>query len=126
MARKKTGKDSGSMQTVHSHGAVALKAEALENKREGRKTGDGQGVDPSISPGAFGTTLQKTLTKLSPDTQKRMLTHIRNSVDEAMRPIVKLLGRDATDYDVALFKDVGPNMLRTVMEFLEERDNTQV
>lgn len=105
-------------------GDVKGKAEDLADKRavRGREPGDGRGPDVGIAPGAaFANGLKRALDSLSEDERQRMLEHVRDNTEAAMRPVVRAISRaGGSDYDVRLFRDVGPNMLRTVMEYLEE------
>ena len=108
-------------QRPHEHAAVAAKLDDLAKKRKARHRheGDGQGVDISI--GSLGTRLEATLDKLSKDTKARMLVHVREHVDEAMKPILRAVERDHNQDEVNFLHDVGPQMLRTIIEYLEEQ-----
>lgn len=107
--------------TPGGHGDVAGRGARLAAMREkrGRAPGDGRGVDIGISPGAF-VALERHLEKLPEQTKRRLLDHVRNHVDEALKPMVKLVEKKGTEHELLLLRDVGPNMLRTVIEFLEE------
>lgn len=107
----------------NARGAVNAKMNILSSGRTVRKRepGDGKGVDIGIAPGAFGANLQSHLDKLPKETHERMLKHISAHVDQALGPIVKLLEREGNENDVRLAKDVGPNMLRTIIEYLEDK-----
>lgn len=108
-------------QQPHEHAAVAASFDDLVKKRRARhrQANDGQGVDISI--GSLGARLEATLDKLSKDTKARMLVHVRTHVDEAMKPILRAVERDHGADEVNFLRDVGPQMLRTIMEYLEEQ-----
>lgn len=93
----------------------------LRDKRAVRKRapGDKKGVDVSIRPGAFFS-LEKHLKTLPENTRKKFLNHIQENVSRAMLPINKLVKKKGTQVEADLVADVGPNMLRTIIEFLEE------
>ena len=105
----------------YAHAAVAAKVDDLVKRRKARHRheGDGQGIDIGI--GSLGTRLEATLDKLSKDTKARMLVHVREHVDEAMKPILRAVERDHDQEEVAFLHDVGPQMLRTIIEYLEEQ-----
>lgn len=107
------------------HGAVAQTADKLEKGRKARRrrVGDGKGVDIGIA-NTFGTMLEHHLSSITdPQTRRRLHDHIRDHVDAAMKPLIKIMKRDgAKDEDVDLFQDLGPNMFRTVIEYFEEKN----
>ena len=94
---------------------------AAKRRVRKRQVGDGKGVDIGI--GCLPADVERVLDKLSPDVRARLLAHVRTHVDEAMKPILRALEREHESVD--FFRDVGPNMLRTVIEYLEE-GTTQV
>jgi hypothetical protein len=105
-----------------SRGAVAAHGNELQAKRavRRRKVGDGQGVDISIAGGYFGTGLEGHLEKLSKAAKKKLLDHVQLHVDEALKPMVKLVTAKGTDIELELLKSVGPNLFRTIIEYLED------
>ena len=121
MASKKK-KEEGNNPNPNGHGQVDVRAQALGSMREkrGRAPGDGDGVDIGIQPGAF-IGLERHLKTLKPATRARMASHIRDHVEEAMKPLIKLVERNGNDHELLLLRDVGPNMLRTVLESLEDK-----
>ena len=121
MASKKK-KEESKTPNVNGHGEVDARFQHLTTVRKVRRreAGDGEGIDIGIMPGAF-ISIEQHLKTLNPATRARMLTHISHHVDEAMKPLLKLVGREGTEYDVLMIKDVGPNMLRTVIEALEDK-----
>jgi hypothetical protein len=121
MALKKK-KEEGKNSNPNGHGQVDLRAQSLDVSRQnrGRSPGDGEGVDISIMPGAF-IGLEVHLNTLNSATRARMAAHIREHVDEAMKPLIKLMERNGNDYELLLLKDVGPNMFRTILESLEDK-----
>jgi hypothetical protein len=122
MASRKKKKEEGKAPNINGHGQVDARARALGDMRKsrGRKPGDGGGVDIGIQPGAF-IGLERHLKTLKPATRARMATHIRDHVNEAMKPLLKLVERNGNDHELLLLRDVGPNMLRTVLESLEDK-----
>jgi hypothetical protein len=106
---------------AHEHAAVAAQLEGLVQKRRVRRrqAGDGQGVD--IGLGCLGARFEKILDKLPGETRARMLDHIHLHVDEAMKPILRVVERAGHVEDANYLRDVGPNMLRTIMEYLEQK-----
>lgn len=89
-----------------------------------RSEGDGGGVDLGIEPGAYHVTLERYIEDLSADTKKRLLEHVKHHTDEALKPLVRLMERAGADEDkIRLFRDIGPNCLRTVIEHLEAEGN---
>jgi hypothetical protein len=124
-AKTKKNSNHGGAPNANAYGAVDARSAKLEQGRavRGREAGDGDGVDIGISPGAFSVSLEKHLKKLSPATKERMLSHLKEHVELAMKPLVKLVEREGDEHDVHLLKDVGPNMLRTVIECLEDKSS---
>ena len=108
--------------TINDTGAIDLRFEKLASYRRERKESDGKGPDIHISPGAF-ISVEKHLAELKPDTRKRMLDHIKHHVDEAMKPLIRLVEKNGDDHDMLMLRDVGPNMLRTIIEFLEQESS---
>ena len=94
-----------------------------KRKTRRRQEGDGGGVDVSISSGYFGTRLEKKFDEMSPETRSRLLKFIRGHVEAAIGPLVRLFERDGQAEDARYIHDVGPNMLRTIIEDLEGRDD---
>lgn len=88
-----------------------------------RVAGDGKGVDIGIAPGGFHSSLERHLMTLTPATRERLLAHVREHVAEAMKPLRKLIAAKGDDVELRLFDDVGPNCLRTIIEFLEEKNS---
>lgn len=114
--------ESNASRAANERGAVRAKAEDLATKRQIRKReiGDGEGVDIGIAPGAFAGAIEKMLVTASPQTRERLRMHICASVDEAMKPLIRLAERETNEAAVRLLQDVGPNMLRTIIECLED------
>ena len=106
--------------TTNKSGQVDERSSRLADGRtaRGRKAGDGEGVDIGISPGAF-VGLEKHLKSLSPAARLKLHGHITKHVGEAMKPLSKLVKAKGTQYEQDLLADVGPNMMRTIIEFLE-------
>lgn len=97
--------------------------DVLVNRRRVRKRrpGDGQGRDVGIAPGAYSVTVAKHIDTLADETRKRLLDHVRAHVDEALKPLIRLMERaGCSEHEIDMFRDVGPNALRTVIEHLEE------
>ena len=115
MARKKRVTKKSS-----SRGAVAEKFNDLVTRRKVRRRVDGDGKGPDIGIGLVGTRLETILGTLNKPTKTRMLEHIRHHVDEAMKPILKAIEKAGDDEELEYIRGVGPNMLRTFIEFLED------
>jgi hypothetical protein len=103
------------------HGAVAAQFDDLTMKRKVRRRKDGDGLGPDVGIGLVGSRLEKILDKLPKETKARMLEHIRLHVDEAMKPILRAIERTGDDYELEFIRGVGPNMLRTFIEYLEDK-----
>lgn len=101
-------------------GAVAEEFDSLKTRRQVRRRKDGDGLGPDVGIGLVGARLEKILNKLPKDTKARMLAHIRLHVDEAMKPILRTIERTGDDYELEFIRGVGPNMLRTFIEYLED------
>lgn len=94
---------------------------AARGKRQ-RRPGDGHGVDIGIIDGMFSS-WEELLMSMPESTRARYLEHVREHVGTALKPLVKWAERrGASQHDIDMIHDVGPNQLRTVIEFLE--DNT--
>ena len=53
-----------------------------------------------------------------------MESHIRSGIEDTLKPIIKLFEREgASEYQIAMLKDVGPNALRSMLEFFEEKNS---
>jgi hypothetical protein len=119
MATRKKKKSAGDP-TANKSGAIDERASRLDEGRRGRgrKAGDGKGVDIGISPGAF-VGLERHLKSLSPAAKSKLHGHITKHVGEAMKPLSKLVKAKGTKHEQDLLADVGPNMMRTIIEFLE-------
>ncbi len=51
-----------------------------------------------------------------------MEEHLRKGIEETMKPIIKLFEREgASEYQMKMLMDVGPNCMRTMLEFFEEK-----
>lgn len=127
MATKKKKKVEGKSANPNGKGQVDVRMEKLANGRNvrRRKPKDGEGVDVGIRPGAFisyESVLKKARDK--PETRKRMESHLRNGIEDTLKPIIKLFEREgASEYQIAMLKDVGPNALRSMLEFFEEKNS---
>lgn len=102
-----------------------LKKEAdfLVTARKAGKTRGGTDdgtLDVGIENGYFGTKLSKSISRLKPATKKKLAEHVRKHVDLAMGPLIKLALRDHDEFEADYLRQVGPNMLRTIIEALEE------
>lgn len=125
MATRKKKSARSKKKTAYSHGAVKETADRLTKGRLARRRepGDGQGVDVGIA-NTFGITLEGHLDSVtSPDTRRRLHDHVRLHVDEAMKPLLKIMQRNgASDYDMKFAHDIVPNMFRTIIEYFEEEN----
>lgn len=70
--------------------------------------------------GIVGSRLEKILDNLNKPTKNKLLEHIRHHTDEAVRPILKIVEKAGDDTELKYLRSVAPNMLRTIMEFLED------
>lgn len=94
---------------------------AGRRRARNRQPGDGQGRDVGIAPGGYSVTVAKHIDALADETRQRLLQHVRGHVDEALKPLVRLMERaGCSEYEIHLFRDVGPNAMRTLIEHLEE------
>lgn len=102
------------------HGAVAAKFDDMKMKRgrRFRKPGDGEGCDVGL--GIVGRDLEKLLDALPRATRLRMASHINEHAQEALKPILRVIERTGNMSEVEFMSDVGGNMLRTLVEFLED------
>jgi len=111
-----------------SYGRAAVKETAndlaIKRRARRRKPGDGKGVDPGLD-NCFGILLESHLAKLSPETKKRMHKHISHHVDQAMVPLSRLMSKAGNEFDIKLFNDIGINMFRPILEFLESEESSQ-
>lgn len=125
MASRKKKQEEGKAPNPNGHGQVDARMDKLASGRRVRRRepGDGEGVDIGIVPGAFQS-YESILAKAraKPDTRKRMEDHLRKGIEETMKPVIKLFEREgASDYQIAMLKDVGPNALRSMLEYFEEK-----
>jgi hypothetical protein len=124
-SRKKKQPEEGRAPNPNGHGQVDARMDKLSTSRKVRRRepGDGEGIDIGITPGAFQSyesILAKA--KAKPDTRKRMEEHLRKGIEETMKPIIKLFEREgASEYQMKMLMDVGPNCMRTMLEFFEEK-----
>jgi hypothetical protein len=118
MAKKK--KVSGSRRVTRGAVDEITGKLAAARERSGRTPGDGQGLDIAIAPGGFYS-LRRLLDPLPSPIKVRLRDHIRDHADEAMKPILRLMAKSGADeHHVSLIRDVGPNALRTIIEYLED------
>lgn len=125
--KKKAKKNKGQEKTANpnAEGAVDARLKHLGEARKVRRRepGDGDDVDIGIAPGAFSVSIERHLSSLKPENKDRLLKHMIEHVDAAMKPLRKLVKAKGSDHELMLLNDVGPNMLRTIIEFLEAKEN---
>lgn len=94
---------------------------SLVAKRKIRRRQPGDGLGEDVGIGVVDLRLEKALNTLTDGQRTRMRDHVRDHAQEALKPILRLLELQKMPEEIALLTDVGPNMLRTIVEFLEEK-----
>lgn len=102
-------------------GAVDAKMSSMAASRAARhrEAGDGLGVDPGIMPGAF-VALEPYMDKMPKVLRDRTREHVIEHAKAALKPVLRwMMKNGASEQDMDLVENVGPNMLRTIIEKLE-------